>query len=316
MSHDSSAAAAAVAVHTQQATRRLKHDRLVADQQELRCRRAAALLAHVRCHPCCRAGVQGAVDLVEKVKGRRKQEPQVCIQLELQVKKTSKSKACRTAKYRDKGRVSPETKCVCLDISEGSGHWQYQAALSCLGHAGAIQQFSVSTHTGHLAQQPLRCPHLPASFVSCCLCRYLGNHPELQNVSHSRMRQAVSYHPTLLPTCGIRPKHFTAHIHLDHIIPQSLGGPDHPSNLVLMEASRNRYFGANLTAEKVQEVGLQTMLDATEFYLWFHEGALGQAVHQALLQQLQRLRDSCRVSRAGLPLVGRVINPQQLWMRA
>jgi hypothetical protein len=130
------------------------------------------------------------------------------------------------------------------------------------------------------------------------------------------MRQAVSYHPTLLPNCGIPPEHFTAHIHLDHIIPQSLGGPDHPSNLVLMEDIRNWHFGAKLTAEKVQEVGLQTMLDATEFYLWFHKRALGPAVHQALLRQLQRLRDSCRVSRAGLPLVGRVINSQQLLMRA
>lgn len=67
------------------------------------------------------------------------------------------------------------------------------------------------------------------------------------------------------------------------------GGPDHALNLVLMKDRRNHYFGADLTAEKAQEVGPQTMLAAHEFYVHFYrrKAALGPGVHQALLQQLQ-----------------------------
>lgn len=130
--------------------------------------------------------------------------------------------------------------------------------------------------------------------VPCCLCRYPGNYPELWGVPYSKLRQAIYHHPTLLADCGIRREDFKpegkrSSIHLDHIIPQSLGGPNHTLNIVLMENHRNYYFGVDLTAEKAQEVGPQTMLAATEFYVHFpiHKAALGPGVHQALLQQLQ-----------------------------
>lgn len=136
-------------------------------------------------------------------------------------------------------------------------------------------------------------PNTPS--VPCCLCnRYLGSYPELWGVPYSKVRQAIFDHPTLLADCGIlredfKPEGKTSRIHLHHIIPQSLGGPYHALNLVLMKDSRNHYFGADLTAEKAQEVGPQTMLAAHEFYVHFYmrKAALGPGVHQALLQQLQ-----------------------------
>lgn len=136
---------------------------------------------------------------------------------------------------------------------------------------------------------------------------------------YSKLRQAILDHPNLLADCGIRPEDFKpegkrSSWHLDHIIPQSRGGPDHALNLVIMEDTRNYYFGADLTAEKAQEVGPQIMLDATEFYVRFHKAALGPGVYQELLQRLQPF-GSLRVG-AVLPLAGRMISSQQPLMRA
>ncbi|MFO0710895.1 MAG: HNH endonuclease signature motif containing protein [Sandaracinus sp.] len=43
---------------------------------------------------------------------------------------------------------------------------------------------------------------------------------------------------------------------VDHIVPRSLGGPDHPLNYQLLDASTNRSLGAAFGAEKCQMVGL------------------------------------------------------------
>ena len=43
---------------------------------------------------------------------------------------------------------------------------------------------------------------------------------------------------TPCPECG-RPLEPSQRLHLDHIVPSSLGGPDHPSNLQVLHARCN-----------------------------------------------------------------------------
>jgi hypothetical protein len=49
---------------------------------------------------------------------------------------------------------------------------------------------------------------------------------------------------------------------LDHIIPSSRGGKDHPTNYFLMPRHVNNYFGNSWTAEKVAYIGAGAALAA------------------------------------------------------
>ena len=44
---------------------------------------------------------------------------------------------------------------------------------------------------------------------------------------------------------------------IDHIIPKSLGGADHPSNYQVLDSSLNRSLGATWNREKCQMVSSQ-----------------------------------------------------------
>jgi hypothetical protein len=52
---------------------------------------------------------------------------------------------------------------------------------------------------------------------------------------------------------------------LDHIIPKSRGGKDHPHNYFLMRKEVNGYFGNSWTAEKVAYIGLEAAVAAGTF---------------------------------------------------
>jgi hypothetical protein len=58
---------------------------------------------------------------------------------------------------------------------------------------------------------------------------------------------------------------------LDHIIPKSQVGPDHPCNLLVMPRLHNQQYGNRLPTAKVLEVGYRAMLQATCFYLLVHK---------------------------------------------
>lgn len=128
-------------------------------------------------------------------------------------------------------------------------------------------------------------------------CRYLGNYPELWSVPHHKLRDILrDPNDGYLARMGITPEEFNDRdsqqgYDLDHIIPGSLGGPDHARNLVVMPRSTNHRLGASLTAEKVQEVGLRTMLAAALFYVEYH----ASYIPDAPLQQ-QRLLVAAGVS--------------------
>lgn len=49
---------------------------------------------------------------------------------------------------------------------------------------------------------------------------------------------------------------------IDHIIPKSRGGKDHPENYFLMPRRAKMYFGNSWTAEKVAYIGLEAALAA------------------------------------------------------
>jgi hypothetical protein len=97
----------------------------------------------------------------------------------------------------------------------------------------------------------------------------LGNYKELSGINYRSMRLALKKRPHLLESMGITPAEFESY-DLDHIIPESKSGPDGATNLVVMLRSKNRNFGAEVTAEKVREVGLKTWVKAAFHYAHHH----------------------------------------------
>lgn len=106
-------------------------------------------------------------------------------------------------------------------------------------------------------------------------CRYLGNYPELVLLSSQRgwtmnkLRQTLGQE-RYLRQLGLTLDEFKD-CDLDHSIPKSQGGPDHPCNLVVMPRRHNQQYGNRLPAAKVQEVGYRAMLQATCFYVFVHK---------------------------------------------
>jgi hypothetical protein len=55
---------------------------------------------------------------------------------------------------------------------------------------------------------------------------------------------------------------------VDHIVPRSLGGVDHPHNYALVPRSLNRQWAGNWTAAKRHELGTATVRQALDFAQW------------------------------------------------
>jgi hypothetical protein len=103
----------------------------------------------------------------------------------------------------------------------------------------------------------------------CTAFRYLGNYKELANIPYYRMRQELKKRPHILEAMGINLADFDEY-DLDQIIPQLTGGPNRAGNLIVMHRSKNRSFGAQLKAKKVQEVGLKTWVMELIYYGHHH----------------------------------------------
>lgn len=55
---------------------------------------------------------------------------------------------------------------------------------------------------------------------------------------------------------------------IDHIVPRSLGGVDHPHNYALVPRQLNRQWAGNWHAEKRRALGPATVRQALEFAQW------------------------------------------------
>lgn len=126
-------------------------------------------------------------------------------------------------------------------------------------------------------------------------CRYLGNYPELVLLFSQpgwtihKLRRTLE-EPRYLAQLGLTKDEFKLY-DLDHIIPKSQGGPDHPYNLVVMPHLHNQQYGNRLPVAKVQEVGYRAVLQATCFYMFVHK--LEKNLLGPLKLAAARIRASC-----------------------
>jgi hypothetical protein len=79
------------------------------------------------------------------------------------------------------------------------------------------------------------------------------------------------------------------HIDIDHIIPECLGGPDHPANYVVMLHSKNQHFSWCISIEKLWYVGWDAAWGAARHYFTVHNlseqiGRIAAAVVRACSQ--------------------------------
>lgn len=81
--------------------------------------------------------------------------------------------------------------------------------------------------------------------------------------------------------------------HIDHVLPNSKGGLNHPCNYYIMDSSTNESFGGRQSLPKCQHVGI----GVTCAVLWFHAKKL---LSESQLELMESLWDWQALSQAGL----------------
>lgn len=92
--------------------------------------------------------------------------------------------------------------------------------------------------------------------------RYLGNKQELVALANQRKgmttttaRRILSENPQMLEGMGLTAATFTASYSIDHIVPRSKGGVNHPLNYCVMKKTVNNKFGNRVSLAKLELVG-------------------------------------------------------------
>jgi hypothetical protein len=89
------------------------------------------------------------------------------------------------------------------------------------------------------------------------------------------MRLVLRGRSDILEAMGIDPEDFGRY-DIDHIIPKSLAGQNHPANYVVMLRCANQHFGWCISSKKLWYVGWDAMQGAAKHYRKVHSSLIGQ----------------------------------------
>jgi len=92
--------------------------------------------------------------------------------------------------------------------------------------------------------------------------RYLGNQQKLVDLANKRKGMStatatriLTENPQMLEGMGLTATTFRAGYNIDHIVPRSRGGANHPLNYCVMKKTVNNSFGDRVSLAKLELVG-------------------------------------------------------------